>query len=82
MNYPPRILIVDDDPYVLNSLKRLLSSRGHEATVSYNGHDAKAFWEKSIEAGSVSGGKTSLLKKNGDTVIMEINAGPIRSGHY
>ncbi len=40
-----RVLVIDDDPNVGEVIKRLLSDRGHEVILSYNGDDGYALLE-------------------------------------
>ena len=40
MSFVPKILIVDDEPHMCNSLKKLLESEGYDAQTSSNGREA------------------------------------------
>lgn len=42
----PRILLVDDEVVFANNLLKLLSKRGYDSVVAYNGADAVAMVEK------------------------------------
>lgn len=44
-----RVLIVDDDPIVADSLRDFLSADGYEATACYSGHEALQLLEDSAE---------------------------------
>src|SRR6185436_9640128 len=41
-----RILVVDDEPLVCDSVSRMLVSYGHEVQVANNGQDALALFDK------------------------------------
>ena len=40
MSYAPKILIIDDEPLMCDSLRMLLASNGHESETSYSGQEA------------------------------------------
>ncbi len=46
MNKKPRILIVDDEPRICNSIKALLHTQGYDAQTCHNGHEAISLLEK------------------------------------
>ncbi len=46
MSYTPRILIVDDEPRLCDSLKTLLSDQGYEIDTSHSGKNALEYLAK------------------------------------
>jgi len=47
MSYDPKILIVDDEPHICDSLKILLSRQGYEITTANSGKKALEILESS-----------------------------------
>jgi len=68
VSQPARILIVDDDPIVAESLAELLSGDGHDTATAFNADEAEAVLAKA-EGDETGGGRAS---REFDVVICDV----------
>lgn len=68
-----RILVVDDEPLIVDILRRHLESAGHEVTVASDGQQALDEWDNAHYDGLVSDIK--LPKLSGVELLRKIRAG-------